>query len=76
MNDNDDEGFIEINKSTMMLDTMKQCQKNLLPHEQIRSITSKFIHNKSCHYPYSTQNPYDDDDDDDNNDGLFFIFLC
>jgi len=67
MNDNDDEGFIETKESTMMLDNKKQCQKNLLPHQQIRSTTSKSFHNKPSHYPHLTRNPYDD--------GMLFIFF-
>jgi len=43
-----------------MLDNMKQYNKNLI-NEQIQSTTSKSIQNKTCQYPYSTRNPYDDD---------------
>jgi hypothetical protein len=52
----------------MMLDNMKQSNINH-NNQQILSTTSKSIHNKPCHYPYSTRNPYDD--------GLLFtrIFL-
>jgi len=47
-------------ESNMMLDNTKQSNKNLNNDEQILSTTSKSIHIKSSHYPYSTQNPYDD----------------
>jgi len=50
----------EKKESNMMLDNTKQSNKNL-NNEQIISTTSKSIHIKSSHYPYSTQNPYDDD---------------
>ncbi|CAF0998271.1 unnamed protein product [Rotaria sp. Silwood1] len=66
INDNDDdEGFInlsfEADESNMMSDTKKQSNENL-NSEHISSITSRTIHNnKSCHFPYSTRNPYDDD---------------
>jgi hypothetical protein len=70
MNDNDDEGFINMDfekkEPKLMLDQTKQC-KQILPNEQILSTTSKSIHNKPCHYPYSTRNPYDD--------GLFFCIF-
>ncbi|CAF4241297.1 unnamed protein product [Rotaria sp. Silwood2] len=64
INDNDDEGFInmnfETNESNMMSDTKKQSNENL-NSEPITLSTSKSIHNnKSCHFPYSTRNPYDD----------------
>ena len=42
-----------------MSDHMKQSTKNL-DDEQFISTTSKFIHTKPSHFPYSTQNPYDD----------------
>jgi hypothetical protein len=42
-----------------MTDHMKQSTKNL-DDETFISTTSKFIHTKPCHFPYSTQNPYDD----------------
>jgi hypothetical protein len=49
----------EKKESNMMLDNTKQSNKNL-DNEQTISTTSKSIHTKSSHYPYSKQNPYDD----------------
>jgi hypothetical protein len=64
INDNDDEGFINMNfdknESNMMPDYTKQCDK-VLTNEQTISTTPKSIYNKPSHFPYSTQNPYDDD---------------
>ncbi|CAF0955632.1 unnamed protein product [Rotaria magnacalcarata] len=63
-NDNDDEGFVNMNfeakKSTVMSDIKKQSTENL-NNKQIISIVPKSIRKKSCHYPFSTRNPYDDD---------------
>jgi hypothetical protein len=49
----------EKKESNMMLDNTKQSNKNF-DNEQTISTTSKSIHTKSSHYPYSKQNPYDD----------------
>jgi hypothetical protein len=53
-------------ESILMSDTMKQSNQNF-NNEQMISTTSKSIHNMPCHFPYSTQNPYDD--------GLFSVFF-
>jgi len=63
INDNDDEGFVNMDlekkELTVMSDIMKQCTKHL-NNESLMSTTSKLIHNKPCRVPYSTRNPYDD----------------
>ncbi|UJR26564.1 hypothetical protein I4U23_007885 [Adineta vaga] len=56
ISDNIDEGFINMNfeekKSNIMSDIQSQCN----PNEQCTYSTSK-----SCHFQYSSRNPYDDD---------------
>jgi hypothetical protein len=63
INDNDDEGFVNMDlekkESNMMSDIMKPCTKHL-NNEPLMSTTSKLIHNKPCRFSYSTRNPYDD----------------